>query len=97
MFNKNSVTFRWLISYIAILALTVLLGSIVFMALEQDLGAEISATNQMRLRLVEKELDSNLELQKKIYIQIANFPEMEELTGARKLSKEKQASVANKS
>lgn len=96
MFNKNSVTFRWLISYIAILALTVLLGSIVFMALEQDLGAEISATNQMRLRLVEKELDSNLELQKKIYIQIANFPEMEELTGARKLSREKQASVANK-
>ena len=96
MFKKNSVTFRWLVSYVAIIILTVALGSVVFIALEQDLGEEISAANQMRLHLIEKELDSNLELQKKIYIQIANFPEMEELTGARKLSREKQSSVANK-
>ena len=75
MFKKNSVTFRWLVSYVAIIILTVALGSVVFIALEQDLGEEISAANQMRLHLIEKELDSNLELQKKIYIQIANFPD----------------------
>lgn len=96
MFKKNSVAFRWLASYMIILIVTVMMSGFLFFALEQDLSDEITVSNDMLLDLIGNELDGNLELQKKIYIQIANLPEMEEITGARKLSREYQAQTAYK-
>ena len=94
--KKKSILYRWLISYGIILALTVALSGGIFLALENDLSQEIERTNQMRLSIVQKELDSRLELQKKLLMQVASSPELAELTRESGLTRARRASLVRK-
>lgn len=94
--KKKSILYRWLISYGIILTLTVALSGGIFLALENDLSQEIERTNQMRLSIVQKELDSRLELQKKLLMQVASSPELAELTRESGLTRAQRASLVRK-
>ena len=94
--KKKSILYRWLISYGIILTLTVALSGGIFLALENDLSQEIERTNQMRLSIVQKELDSRLELQKKLLMQVASSPELAELTRESGLTRARRASLVRK-
>lgn len=89
-FKKKSIIFPWLLSYIAILLVPVLTGTLIYVKSNQTIVGEINRSNNLILSKVQKDVDTLLKDANRLSVEIAFNPQVQELLTFREPLKAEQ-------
>lgn len=78
-FKRHSIIIPWLLSYVAILLVPVMISMLTYSRTNQTIIDEINRSNNLILSKVQKDMDTLLEDMKRLSVEIAFNPQVQEL------------------